>query len=87
MIRLTEEVLNEVQKRGCAPLETFIFAIRMKMWPVFQKVMSDHVDQLKKYVEGASSASIGGFFGKGVVTTDASVAMVRTLGQALESVS
>lgn len=76
MIRLTEDVVNEVQKRGCAPLESFFFAIRLKMWPVFQKVMSDHVEQLKKYAEGASSGSVGGFFGRGVVTTDSSVITV-----------
>jgi hypothetical protein len=77
MIRLTEDVVNEIQKRGCAPLESFAFSIRLKMWPIFQKVMSDHVDELKKYAEGASS---GGFFGRGVVTTDASVANVMFQG-------
>ena len=76
MIRLTEDVLNEVQKRGCAPLESFTFSIRLKMWPVFQKAMSDHVDELKKYAEGASSGTVGGFFGRGVVTTDDSVTAV-----------
>jgi hypothetical protein len=76
MIRLTEDVVNEVQKRGCAPLENFVFAIRIKMWPVFQKIMSDHVEQLRKYAEGASGGTVGGFFGRGVVTTDSSVVTV-----------
>lgn len=79
MIRLTEDVVNEVQKRGCAPLENFVFAIRIKMWPVFQKAMSDHVEQLKKYAEGASAGTVGGFFGRGVVTTDSSVVAVSCL--------
>ena len=44
----------EVQKRGCPPLETFIFTTRLKMWPIWQKGMADHVDGVKKMVENAS---------------------------------
>jgi len=78
MIRLTEDVVNETQRRGCAPLETVLFTVRLQMWPAFQKAMSDHVEQLKKYADGVSSSgSVGGFFGRGVSTTDASVATVR----------
>ena len=78
MIRLTEDVVNETQRRGCAPLETVLFTVRLQMWPTFQKVMSEHVEQLKKYTDGVSagSGSVGGFFGRGVSTTDASVATV-----------
>ena len=77
MIRLTEDVVNETQRRGCAPLETVLFTVRLQMWPAFQKVMSEHVEQLKKYTDGVSgSGSVGGFFGRGVSTTDASVATV-----------
>ena len=47
------------------------------MWPTFQKVASEHVEQLKKYTDGVSaSGSVGGFFGRGVSTTDVSVATV-----------
>jgi len=38
--------------------------------------MSDHVEQLKKYAEGASGGTVGGFFGRGVVTTDSSVVTI-----------
>ena len=71
MIRLTEDVVAEVQKRGCAPLETYIFTIRLKMWPVFQKLMAENVDALKKFAEGANA----GYFRRGT-TTDAAVSNV-----------
>ena len=77
MIRLTEDVVNETQRRGCAPLETVLFTMRLQMWPAFQKTVSEHVEQLKKYADGVSSSgTVGGFFGRGVSTTDASVATV-----------
>ncbi|ETW83870.1 hypothetical protein HETIRDRAFT_155219 [Heterobasidion irregulare TC 32-1] len=69
MIRLTESVMLEVQKRGCSPLESFVFGLRLQMWPLFQKAMSDQVDALKKLAEGAG----GGYFRRAVETTDASV--------------
>jgi len=72
MIRLVEDIMGEVQKRDCGPLESFIFSIRLQMWPVFQKAMAEHVDGLKKYTEGATS----GLFRKGVVTTDAAVSSI-----------
>ncbi|OJT13105.1 Vacuolar protein sorting-associated protein 52 A [Trametes pubescens] len=71
MIRLTEDVVAEVQRRNCGPLETFVFAIRLKMWPAFQKLMADHIDSLKKFAEGASS----GYFRRGT-TTDAAVSSI-----------
>jgi len=77
MIRLTEDVVNETQRRACAPLETILFTMRLQLWPAFQRAVSDHVEQLKKYADGISnSGSVGGFFGRGVITTDASVATV-----------
>ena len=72
MIRLVEDVMAEVQKRNCNPLETYIFSIRIQMWPVFQKGMADHIDALKNYVDGSSA----GFFRRGTITTDAGVAQV-----------
>ncbi|KAI0750654.1 vacuolar sorting protein [Daedaleopsis nitida] len=72
IIRLTEDVVAEVQRRGCGPLETYIFTLRLKMWPVFQKLMAEHVDTLKKYAEGASA----GYFRRGGTTTDVSVSAV-----------
>ncbi|TFK55898.1 Vps52-domain-containing protein [Heliocybe sulcata] len=72
MIRLTEEVMAEVQKRDCPPLESFIFRLRLEMWPLFQKGMAEHVDAVKKLAEGATA----GFFSRGALTTDAQVATI-----------
>ncbi|KAJ8698306.1 Vacuolar protein sorting-associated protein 52 [Pleurotus ostreatus] len=69
MIRLTEAVLNEIQNRSCPPLESFVFAIRLQMWPVFQKLMTENIDSLKKYAEGTSLS----YFARAASTTDASV--------------
>lgn len=69
MIRLTEEVMLEVQKRGCPPLETFIFTTRLKMWPVWQKGMQDHIDGLKKLAEGSGTGgALGSMFGRKAVS-------------------
>lgn len=72
MIRLTEDVMAEVQRRSCSPLETFIFTIRLQMWPVFQKAMADNVESLKKLAEGTTA----GYFRRGSTTTDATVLSV-----------
>ncbi|KZT12563.1 Vps52-domain-containing protein [Laetiporus sulphureus 93-53] len=72
MIRMTEDVMKEVQKRNCSPLETFIFTIRLQMWPVFQKLMAEHIDSVKKLADGATS----GYFRRGVVTTDTAVSNI-----------
>jgi hypothetical protein len=69
MIRLAEDVILEIQKRNCPPVEFFVFSLRLKMWPVFQKSMSDHIDALKKLAEGTSS----GYFSRAQTTSDASV--------------
>lgn len=74
MIRLTEEVIAETQKRHCGPLETFVFGIRLQMWPVFQKIMAENIDATKKYAEGA----VAGYFRRGAATTDEAVANVST---------
>jgi vacuolar protein sorting-associated protein 52 len=60
--------MGEVQRRGCAPLESFVFGIRLRMWPLFQKGMSEHVDALKKLVDGAN-AGTSMFFGRGTTIT------------------
>ncbi|CAL1700934.1 unnamed protein product [Somion occarium] len=72
MIRLIEDVMAEVQKRNCSPMESYIFTIRLQMWPVFQKAMADNIDALKNYAEGAGSS----FFRRGAVTTDSGVASI-----------
>ncbi|KAF8663429.1 hypothetical protein AX16_000999 [Volvariella volvacea WC 439] len=54
MIRLTEDVATEIQKRSSPPVETFVYALRIQMWPIFQKTMSEHIEALKKLAEGGS---------------------------------
>ena len=53
-----ENTLAEVQTRGCVTLETWLFGLRMQFWPVFQKLMSEHVSSLNKLAEVGS----GGLF-------------------------
>ena len=73
MIRLTEEVMGEIQKRGCQPLESFVFGLRLQMWPLFQKAMTDQIDGLKKAAEGAGG---GSYFRRATATSDAAIAVV-----------
>ena len=73
MIRFTEDVVAEIRRRKCPPLEVFIFGLVMKMWPVFQNAMTEHSDSLKKLADGAS----GGYFSRSVTITDALLATVR----------
>ncbi|KAF9247342.1 vacuolar sorting protein [Melanogaster broomeanus] len=68
MARLTEAVTAEVQKRQCSPLETFFFSMRLQLWPVYQKVMSEHCEALKKLSERSN-----GYFSKAPMTNDATV--------------
>lgn len=75
MIRLTEAVVNEVQKRGTPPLENFFFSIRLQLWPVFQKLMTTGVDEIKQLGE----SSFGGYFTKSSAITESTVSQVRPL--------
>ncbi|KAG5341928.1 hypothetical protein C0989_006771 [Termitomyces sp. Mn162] len=72
MIRLMEDVVVEVQKRNCPPVEFYVFALRLQMWPVFQKAMAENVDALKKLAEGGSS----GYFSRAIATSDAGVSSI-----------
>ncbi|KAG2152387.1 Sac2 family-domain-containing protein [Suillus cothurnatus] len=72
MIRLTEAVITEVQKRDCPPLENFLFAMRLQLWPAFQKIMSEHCDTLRKLAEGGTTS----YFNRAASTTDTSVANI-----------
>ncbi|KAG6821582.1 hypothetical protein H0H93_000091 [Arthromyces matolae] len=72
MIRLMEDVVVEVQKRSCPPVEFYVFALRLQMWPVFQKAMGENTDALKKIAEGGNS----GYFSRAIATTDAGVANI-----------
>jgi hypothetical protein len=72
MIRLTEDVVSEVQKRSSTPVETFVFGLTLRMWPIFQKLMTENIDSLKKLTESLSS----GYFSRGSSITDASLSLV-----------
>lgn len=72
MIRLTEDIMAELQKRNCGPLENFVFSIRLQMWPVFQKAMGEHIESVKRLAEGTSAS----LFRRGTPTTDLIVANV-----------
>ena len=72
MIRMMENVLAEVQTRGCGPLESWLFGLRLQFWPVFQKQMSDHVTSLNKLTD----PNAGGFFSRVTLPSDETVQMV-----------
>ncbi|KAG6903492.1 hypothetical protein C0995_005515 [Termitomyces sp. Mi166 len=72
MIRLMEDVVVEVQKRNCPPVEFYVFGLRLQMWPVFQKAMAENADALKKLAEGGGS----GYFSRAIATTDAGVSSI-----------
>ncbi|KIY49354.1 vacuolar sorting protein [Fistulina hepatica ATCC 64428] len=71
MIRLSEDVVAEVNKRRCPPVESFVFALRLQLWPVFQEAISSDVEALKKLAQGTSS---GGYFSRGPALTETLVA-------------
>ncbi len=80
IIRLTEDVMLEVQKRGCQPLETFIFTMRLKMWPVWQKGMADHIDGVKRMAEGTGAAgALAGMWTRKVGVTEAAIKSVSSI--------
>jgi hypothetical protein len=71
MIRLTEEIMSEIQKRSCQPLETFVFGLRLQMWPLFQRAMSEQIEGLKKIADGA-----GSYFRRATTTSDVAITTV-----------
>lgn len=73
MIRLTEDVVAEIQRRHSPPAETYVFGLSLQMWPVFQKGMTEHVESLKKLADGGSSSY---FSRASTTTTDAKVESV-----------
>ncbi|KAJ8086801.1 Vacuolar protein sorting-associated protein 52 [Marasmius tenuissimus] len=69
MIRLAENVVSEMENRGCPPGVSFVFGVRLQLWPLFQKLMSEHIEALKKLAEGSG----GGYFSRAVVANEATV--------------
>ncbi|TDL29409.1 Vps52-domain-containing protein [Rickenella mellea] len=69
MIRLNESVILEVQKRECTALESFVFGLRLHFWPVFQKMMTDHIGSLNKFADAATA----GYFKRGAPITDIAI--------------
>lgn len=72
MIRLTEDVASEIEARSCPAAVTFIFGLRLNLWPVFQKAMSDHVESVKKLAAGNA-----GYFSRAAALTETTVLHVR----------
>lgn len=72
MIRIIENTLAEVQTRGCVTLETWLFGLRMQFWPIFQKLMSEHVSSLNRLAE----AGTGGLFRRAAGPTDETIRLV-----------
>lgn len=75
MIRLTEHIVTEIENRSCPPGVTFMFGLRLQMWPVFQKLMNENLEALKKLAEGSG----GGYFSRAAVLTEASVRTVSRI--------
>ena len=75
MIRLTEDVASELDARSCPAAVTYMFGLRMNLWPVFQKAMTEHVESVKKIAAGN-----GGYFSRAVAVTEASVLNVMKNG-------
>lgn len=75
MIRLIESVLEEVQRRRCPPLESWLFNIRMQFWPLFQKLISEQATSLNKM----SEATTGGYFKRASNFNDGVVQSVGVL--------
>ncbi|KAF9076804.1 vacuolar sorting protein [Rhodocollybia butyracea] len=69
MIRLTEHVVTEIENRACPPCVTFMFGLRLQMWPIFQKLMNENIEVLKKLAEGSG----GGYFSRAATVTEATV--------------
>ncbi|KAK7060497.1 Vacuolar protein sorting-associated protein 52 [Paramarasmius palmivorus] len=69
MIRLTENIVTEVENRDCPPAVTFVFGLRLQLWPIFQKLMNENIEALKKLAEGSS----GGYFSRAAVISEATV--------------
>ncbi|KAL0577068.1 Vacuolar protein sorting-associated protein 52 [Marasmius crinis-equi] len=69
MIRLAENVVTEMENRNCPPAMAFVFGVRLQLWPLFQKLMSEHIEALKKLAEGSG----GGYFSRAVIANEATV--------------
>lgn len=72
MIRFSEDVVAEIQRRQCSPADTYVFGLSLQMWPVFQKGMTEHIESVKKIAEGTTTS----YFSRSSQTTDASVETV-----------
>lgn len=74
MIRLTEDVVEEIENRNCPPVASALYTIRMLMWPVFQKAMTEHTEAVKRLAEGG-----GGYLRRASSVSQATVLKVREL--------
>uniref|UniRef100_A0A0W0EZH1 Vacuolar sorting protein n=1 Tax=Moniliophthora roreri TaxID=221103 RepID=A0A0W0EZH1_MONRR len=69
MIRLTENVVTEMENRDCPPAVTFVFGLRLQLWPLFQKLMNENIEALKKLADGSG----GGYFSRATIISEATV--------------
>jgi len=81
MIRLTERVLAEVENRDCPPGITFLFGIRLQLWPVFQKLMNENIEAVKKVAEGSGS----GYFSRAVTIAEGTVKHVSVCSWSIQT--
>lgn len=79
MIRLTEDVASEIESRSCPAAVTFMFGLRLNLWPVFQKAMTDHIESVKKLTAGNA-----GYFSRAAVLNENAVMHVSPLGISLQ---
>jgi hypothetical protein len=66
MIRLNDDVLAEIEERGCIPLESVCTSLKLSMWPIFRKEMDAHLDSMKKLADAAAGTGFGAMLSKGV---------------------
>ena len=80
MIRLTEDVASEMESRSCPAAVTFVFGLRLNLWPVFQKAMADHIESVKKLTAGNA-----GYFSRAAVLSESAVMHVSPSSECLSS--
>jgi hypothetical protein len=83
IIRLNDSVLATCISRGTLPLDSFLQAQKMALWPVYRKEMDQHVESLKRLADDAESKGLASYVSKGV--KDGTVKQVATRYAALFS--
>ncbi|WVQ71945.1 hypothetical protein IAR50_001487 [Cryptococcus sp. DSM 104548] len=66
IIRLNDHLLQLASLRGTIPLESYLTAQKLALWPVFRKEMDQHVDSLKRMADDAEGKGFVGLVKAGV---------------------